>query len=316
MVLAPWLLLGAVGAQESATDAPTPAQVLAEVLADPALSDARFGVHVVDLESGEELLNHDTDKGFMTASNMKLMSSAVALHGLGPDNRFVTRLGAVERIGESQSGSGRHLSSLFLIGDGDPTLGGRHEDAPMACMADLAAAIKEVGITTVGTIYPDTSCHADEVMGQGWQWDYQDAAYAAQISGLCFNENIVRLALRQGEDGKLESSLLPASVGTNFSPDGSFVSIHSLDVTCLPDGSDAKSDIRSGRVRGTNRIWATGRLAPDDEQVLRYSVEWPELFATEALSSALLDVGIRVYGRAGDPGRSRVGNLMNKDLRE
>ena len=37
---------------------------------------ARVGVIALDLESGAVLCAHDADKGFMTASNMKLVSSA------------------------------------------------------------------------------------------------------------------------------------------------------------------------------------------------------------------------------------------------
>src|SRR5687768_1327445 len=61
---------------------------------DPQLAGARIGVHVRDLAQGKVLLRHGDDLGCMTASNMKLISVAVALITLGADFTFVTRLQA------------------------------------------------------------------------------------------------------------------------------------------------------------------------------------------------------------------------------
>jgi D-alanyl-D-alanine carboxypeptidase len=65
-------------------------QALAELREAPALEYARLGVIVRDGE--ERLLAHNDEMGFMTASNMKLFSAAVALRVLGPKFRFTTRL--------------------------------------------------------------------------------------------------------------------------------------------------------------------------------------------------------------------------------
>src|SRR5215472_8311661 len=50
------------------------------------------GVHVVDLASGRTLYRHNDDRLFLPASNLKLLTTALALERLGPDYRFVTRM--------------------------------------------------------------------------------------------------------------------------------------------------------------------------------------------------------------------------------
>ena len=87
------LLLGATLTAQTA--APTLAAARRRLLEDPAFAGARVGVLVVDLRDGAELCEHDADYGFMTGSNMKLISSAVALLTLGPEFRFSTTLRAL-----------------------------------------------------------------------------------------------------------------------------------------------------------------------------------------------------------------------------
>jgi D-alanyl-D-alanine carboxypeptidase/D-alanyl-D-alanine-endopeptidase (penicillin-binding protein 4) len=50
------------------------------------------GVVVRDLQTGETLYTRDAERVLIPASNMKLLVTAAALHRLGPDYRFRTRV--------------------------------------------------------------------------------------------------------------------------------------------------------------------------------------------------------------------------------
>ena len=89
MTLAPYVsfLLVGLGAV-----AQSPTEALAELVGDPRLFGSRVGVRVIDVRDGSVVAEHDADMGMMPASNMKLISTAVALFTLGPDFRFRTVL--------------------------------------------------------------------------------------------------------------------------------------------------------------------------------------------------------------------------------
>ena len=80
----------------AASSAPTPAvgsrgsnqglRALIDSMADsPAFANAHWGILIVDPASGDTLYSRNAGKLFMPASNMKILTSAVALTQLGRD---------------------------------------------------------------------------------------------------------------------------------------------------------------------------------------------------------------------------------------
>ena len=69
-----------------------------EILADPAFANAHWGVMVQSVETGEVLYRKNSRKLFMPASNVKLVTSSVALSRLGADFRFRTQIVACGSI--------------------------------------------------------------------------------------------------------------------------------------------------------------------------------------------------------------------------
>src|SRR5215471_9059263 len=61
-------------------------------LALPEYQTAHWGLYVVDLNSGEVLLDHQSEKLFAPASCTKVFSVAAALDAFGADHRFHTKL--------------------------------------------------------------------------------------------------------------------------------------------------------------------------------------------------------------------------------
>jgi len=281
----PWLLPTVLGLALPAL--PLSGQDLAAALdafvGDPALAGARVGVHVVDVATGDVLAAHDHDRGFMTASNMKLVSSVTALAVLGPDHVFETRVATAGDLVEG----GVLKGDVYLIGSGDPTLGGRQEPSPLAVMERLAAAVRQTGVRTIeGRIIGVDDVHADEVMGKGWQWDYQSSGYAAQISGLCFAENVARITIAPGEKAGDWARV-------KVDPDVGFLAVGPVRTAA----AGAKADLQVERRRASNIVDVRGAIPVGAEaEEFTVSVENPTSYAALALFRALAAEGIGVRG--------------------
>src|SRR3954471_7032001 len=109
-------------------------RVLDSLLEAPETRQARWGVLVVEPDGGDTLYSRDAGKLFIPASNMKLITAAVALDVLGPDFRFATPV-----IGRGEMRGGVLDGDLLVVGRGDPTVSDNVEgDAmlPLRAAAD------------------------------------------------------------------------------------------------------------------------------------------------------------------------------------
>ena len=93
---------------------------LKEFLGRPEYRHARWGMLIVDADTGKTVYQLNPDDLFAPASVTKLYTCAAALVAFGPDYRFRTpvyRRGLVE--------DGTLKGDLILVAKGDPTMGGR-----------------------------------------------------------------------------------------------------------------------------------------------------------------------------------------------
>ncbi len=255
-------------------------QVFAELEADPALTGARIGcaVQAVDAARYEE--------GFLPASNLKLFTAAAVLSVADPAFRFETVLRARGRIE-----NGVLRGDLELVGSGDPTLGSAVFSGGRitASLEAMAAAVRRRGIRAVsGNVLGIDDCQPDEIMGRGWDWSYQSAWYAAQVSGLSFNENCVDFVFEGGAEG--------GPVRFRLEPDTRYVSIRNL-VRCR---AGVRPAIVLERERATNRITLSGVFPCEGRERDWVSVENPTAYAATVLKEALERSGVIVRGRALD----------------
>src|ERR1041385_6478091 len=87
-------------------------------LADaPEFSNAHWGILIVDPERGDTLYSRNAGKLFMPASNMKILTSAVATAQLGMDYRYRTTFAARGGVN-----GGTLSGDLVVIGRGDPSV--------------------------------------------------------------------------------------------------------------------------------------------------------------------------------------------------
>jgi D-alanyl-D-alanine carboxypeptidase/D-alanyl-D-alanine-endopeptidase (penicillin-binding protein 4) len=234
---------------------------------------------IVSLTRGDTLFSQNPDAMMQPASTMKMYTSAVALDRFGPDYRFRTPALRDGPVGPD----GTLAGNLYLRGSGDPSLGPRfwHDEAPMDVLAKeiAAAGVKHIH----GDIVGDATAFDGQLIPDGWKTSYLGASYAARVSALSLNENLVWVIVKP-EGGKASVTLDPA---TTAIPVESSVSLAAggggrISASRRPDGSIV--------VRGS----VGSHAGP-----LKYSfvVDDPPLFVTGALRAALQKVGVTVDGQ-------------------
>jgi D-alanyl-D-alanine carboxypeptidase/D-alanyl-D-alanine-endopeptidase (penicillin-binding protein 4) len=210
---------------------------------------------------------------------MKMYTSAVALDRFGPDYAFHTPVLHDGTIGAD----GTLTGNLYLRGVGDPSLSSRfwHDDNPMD---EMAKQIAGKGIKRVhGDIVGDATAFDDKLVPDGWKTSYLGASYAARVSALSLNENLVWVAV-QPNGNKAQVTLEPASTAIPVES--------SVSVTGGTGGRISASRRADGTITVRGSIGS--RSGP-----LKYSlvVDNPPLFTTGALRASLQKAGIAVDGQ-------------------
>ena len=181
IVSAALALLGAVAYADSIT----------QIIARPHQKNAQFSILAVLAEDGKVLYSRNAQKPMIPASNMKLVSSAAALHYLGTEYVYQTRVGLLD-------------GSLVVIGGGDPVLGDAAVDQTYGRKAgwvfdEIVAALNERGINEIQDVILDSFFFDQNRVHSAWPTDQLNQWYACETSGLNYNRNCVRIiASRNG----------------------------------------------------------------------------------------------------------------------
>ena len=256
-------------------------QHLASILSVPELDDARVGVHVRSVTDGEVVFAQSADQLFNPASNMKLLTTAAALHYLGPSYVFRTE---IRRDPVLDDGVVR--GNLYVKGYGDPTL-------TTESMFGLVNEVALAGIRRIeGDLVVDDTFFDDVHEGPGWEEETGDPAYAAPIGAFSVNFNTFVLRVLPGPRPGA-----PAIVRTW--PDIDMI--------------DARVEARTRGPRTRTRLWV-GTKAPRPDRIavvvrgavasdqvrgrlVRRRVHHPSRFAGAMMKRMLEIRGIDVKGR-------------------
>lgn len=271
-------------AQPARAETPSEARLqaeLQEILRSPELEDALAGVHVRNLNTGQVLFDRNGSKLFNPASNMKIMTTAAALHYLGPSYRFRTLCRRDRSLKR-----GVLDGNLYIKGLGDPTL----------TTENLFGFVNEIamrGITRInGNLVVDASFFDDVVEGPGWDQEHGDHAYAAPIGALSVNFNTFALRVlpgdRVGASSKIE--LWPPAP-----------SIEVVE-TARTRGPGARTRLwfgTSDRPDGGVRVTVRGSigLTDRDGKLIRRPVNDPARYAGEMIAHLLELRGVKIRGR-------------------
>ena len=179
-------------------------ELLQPYLADPALQIANVGIFIQDPSTRRIIYGKNQYKLFIPASNQKLVTTAATLTKLGDDYRFTTEIYTNGTVGNSIL-----QGDLYIKGSGDPTLSGRFGNGNITRnLENWADSLLSRGISTIdGDIIADPNVFDDRRIGPGWAFDDLTYWYAAEISGLSFNDNCIDVYITPGDSIGAPASL-------------------------------------------------------------------------------------------------------------
>jgi serine-type D-Ala-D-Ala carboxypeptidase/endopeptidase (penicillin-binding protein 4) len=150
----------------------------------PQFRNAHWGVLVVNPRTGDTLYSQNAGKLFMPASNMKILTSAVALALLGPDYTYRTTFAFTGEVRDSLLDG-----DLVVIGRGDPTVSDRMRGLATLVMDTLADSVRAHGVRQItGELAHSGNAFPDSTRGFGWTWNDLGEYYGAGVDELTFNE--------------------------------------------------------------------------------------------------------------------------------
>lgn len=238
-----------------------------EILTDSLLKPATCGICAVSLGTGQVIYERNSHKLLLPASNMKLITSLAALYLLGPSYKFETHF----YIDSTET--------LYIKGFGDPTLS--YED-----LLIIAERFKAKGLKSLEKIVVDNYFFDSLEMGPGWMWDEGSYPYAARISALSLNENIIEIWVNTAEN-------VGDIVKVNLIPPTRCVELK-VEAITLP--ADSVSKIEVNRVfDAKNKIIVKGGLPIfSSPKVFYRNLENPPLYTGGVFKEILEREGISV----------------------
>lgn len=271
------------------------------VLADRLLRRAAVGVEIVRL--GERpaedatLYRKEAQLPLIPASNLKLLTTAAALHNLGPGFKFRTSF----LVGESD---------VAIVGAGDPSFGDAEFLRPVGwdvttVFESWADQLLKRNITTVRDVIVDDSIFDEEFLHPNWPADQIQKRYCAEVGGLNLNANVLEFGVRPTAVGEVARYVT--------TPDTAYAAVRN---TCVTGNDNA---IWLSREAGSNQLILRGETPARASQVnVSVTIHDPPMYGATVFAEVLRRKGIRVTGsvrrdrsiqanrRAGGPDRWRV----------
>ncbi|SNR39247.1 D-alanyl-D-alanine carboxypeptidase/D-alanyl-D-alanine endopeptidase [Blastococcus mobilis] len=277
-----------------ATDASAPDPAVLSSRLTPLLSAPGLGTgvsaEVVDVASGEVLLDLDAGDPAIPASTAKLLTAAAALVALDPTDTLTTTVVAGATPGE-----------VVLVGGGDPTLSRTSPSQTYpgaATMADLAAQV--VAALPAGTpitrVVVDNSLFSGALTAPGWGAGDAPSTYAAPVTAAAVDGARVSPGsqTRSGQPGIDAGSALADALGA---PGAAVV------LADAPAGARTLATVESapiGRLVEQTLSMSDNMLAEALARHVAIATDRPATFegAAQAVTRTLADAGIDVTGVA------------------
>ena len=182
-----WLFPERIHAQKPESAESVFVKTVETILGNSCLRKQNFGIKIHSLERNKTLYSVNSNHLFAPASNVKLLTTAIALKRLRPEYRFKTALYATTPVGgETLRGD------IFIKGFGDPNLVSEQ-------MWLLVKELKNIPLRKVhGDIIADASFFDNNLRVKTWKKGGVEA-YNAPLGALSFNFNTVTVHINPGE---------------------------------------------------------------------------------------------------------------------
>lgn len=222
----------------------------------------------------------ESTQALIPASNMKLITSGAALIVLGPAHVYRTELGMAG-------------DTLVVLGAGDPALADpellERMDPPMTVddvLDVLAGAVVEAGVTTLDGLIVDDRIFARESVHETWPKDQLDKQYCAEVSGLNFHTNVLRVFVAPGTGGAGTTAKITTQ------PSADWLRIANRTRT----STSGTNQIWPTRALGTNDFTVHGQVVRKSYYPLEVTVHEPATFFGALLADRLRAQGVAIDG--------------------
>lgn len=238
-----------------------------------------WGISIYDLERDSLLYSRNGGRGFLPASNQKLITTAAALDLLGSSYRYETTLRFDGTTKDSVM-----KGDFRLEGSGDPTFGStsiRRTDP----LRDWAERLAEMGVRRIeGRLIGDDDAFQEGFYPDGWNVNYLTRDKGEQMGvragGLSYRDNSVPVSVQATQPGE------PPLV--RVQPEGAV----EYDNHAVTSERWRGSTLLINRVFSTNKLVLTGSVARSYEGVRNVPVSDPTVFAMRVFRERLQDAEI------------------------
>ncbi len=246
------------------------------------LEGATVAVSIREAQTGAQLVAINADQPLIPASNMKLLTSGAALHILGPDFQFTTRL---LRDGER----------LIIVGDGDPALGdpellelmeiGGHTGIDVETFIGLwVQPVVDSGLERVAELVVDDRVFDREFVHPAWPVEQLNRRYCAQVAGLNFHLNVLHFYPRPGQGHRPDLGL--------YHPRGDWIGI--TNNAASRHGVHDRNDLWIARKLETNRLTFYGNVKFAYRDPAPVTIHDPPAFFARLFADRLAEAGVEV----------------------
>ncbi|MBC8288365.1 MAG: D-alanyl-D-alanine carboxypeptidase/D-alanyl-D-alanine-endopeptidase [Nitrospinae bacterium] len=250
-----------------------------KVLASSCLRKNNFGIKIYSLDRGESLFELRAEKLFVPASNLKILTTAVALQTLGPNYRFPTRLytdGTLKN--EVLKGN------LYIKGYGDPKFVTEQ-------MWLLVNKLKNLPVRKItGNIIGDDSFFDGRKRVKTWIKNPGAQAYEAPLGALSFNFNTVKAYVSPGPKAGSRPKIV-------IEPDTEYITLDNQARTIKP-GKRNRLIVNRVDHNGFDEITVSGGIRLNQPRAQYFlNITDPTLYTLSALKKYLGHAGIQFKGK-------------------
>ncbi len=174
--------------------------------ADDQFKHAIMSLYVVDGKTGKMIYEKNAQVGLAPASCQKLVTSVTAFALLGHDFHYTTYIGT-DPVADKNYDAG----SLFIIGQGDPTLGSWRwkSTRDTAVLSGITAILKKNKLTRFErNLYVEDDYYGLQILPDGWIWQDIGNYYGAACFGFNWHENQYDLVLQPGMKTGLPATVI------------------------------------------------------------------------------------------------------------
>jgi D-alanyl-D-alanine carboxypeptidase/D-alanyl-D-alanine-endopeptidase (penicillin-binding protein 4) len=166
-----------------------------------------YGLKIFSLDRNELIFSHNADKEFTPASNMKLITSAVALQLLSPEFRWKTDFYYNTE------------NNLYIRGCGDPTWNDKYRSAKWNNLYNaIADSLTSKNVKTINNVFLETGNFNEFPVDYGWKEENLLATYSAKSSFFAFNDNTLGIKVEPGVKNNDPAiiTIIPVNFGIEY----------------------------------------------------------------------------------------------------